>query len=276
MKCLTLNTHSWMEEAPLEKLENVAQFILSQDFDWIALQEVNQSLEAEDVIPDDFYCASKQENLAIKVDNFVLMLAERLQELGRDYYWSWTCSHIGYERFHEGVALLSKTPFIASSLLVSPMDEKKDYHTRKQIQAIGTLADGQVYRVLSCHYSWWTGEEDTGFQYEWQQTLAGFKEEIPTLLMGDFNAPSYLEKESFTLMQKHFTDSYAIAQERKGEMTVGKIIDGWHDKEAHEAMRLDYILVPETSEVALSAVVLDGINGPIVSDHFGLMIDLKI
>lgn len=276
MKCLTLNTHSWIEEAPLEKLESIAQFIVAEDFDWIALQEVNQSLEGEDVLPDDFYCPSKQENLPIKIDNFVLILAERLQELGLDYYWSWTCSHIGYDRYHEGVALLSKTPFIASSFVVSPMNEMTDYHTRKQLQGIATLPTGQAYRVLSCHYSWWTGQSSTGFEYEWQKTLGYLTEELPTLFMGDFNAPSYIDGESCSLFQKSFTDSFFSAKERQGEMTVGKIIDGWHDKEAPEAMRLDYILVPKTSEVALSSVVFNGERGPIVSDHFGLMIEVTI
>jgi maltose 6'-phosphate phosphatase len=42
MKLMTLNTHSWQEEKQLEKLDVVAQAIIEQGCDVVALQEVNQ------------------------------------------------------------------------------------------------------------------------------------------------------------------------------------------------------------------------------------------
>jgi len=42
MKLMTLNTHSWQEEKQLEKLDVVAQAIIEQGRDVVALQEVNQ------------------------------------------------------------------------------------------------------------------------------------------------------------------------------------------------------------------------------------------
>lgn len=276
MKCLTLNTHSWMEEQPLEKLEIIAQFILRHDFDWVALQEVNQSITSEALLPDDYFCQTKAETIGIKTDNFALNLVERLQELGLDYYWSWTFSHIGYDRYEEGVALLSKTPFIADSLLVSPMDDMKDYHTRRQLMGISTTDTGVTYRVMSNHYSWWSENASEGFQYERQQLqLALSKQKMPTILMGDFNAPSHIQGESFTAMTGDFSDTFLCSKEVSGEATVVGVIDGWHDRDTLPEMRLDYILVPAESVVSEHMVVFDGKNSPIVSDHFGIMAEIK-
>ena len=31
---------------------------------------------------------------------------EKLSEQGENYYWTWAYNHIGYDRYHEGVAIL--------------------------------------------------------------------------------------------------------------------------------------------------------------------------
>ncbi len=42
---MTLNTHSWLEEEPVTKLQDLADKILTERYDVIALQEVNQLIE---------------------------------------------------------------------------------------------------------------------------------------------------------------------------------------------------------------------------------------
>lgn len=42
MRFLTLNTHSWCEIHQIDKIRTLAQFIVDQQVDVIALQEVNQ------------------------------------------------------------------------------------------------------------------------------------------------------------------------------------------------------------------------------------------
>ncbi|MEM5597635.1 hypothetical protein AAHB53_17460 [Niallia circulans] len=54
MKLLTLNTHSWIEESPLEKLEAIMEQLLADSYDVISLQEVNQSMDAEEAEVDSF------------------------------------------------------------------------------------------------------------------------------------------------------------------------------------------------------------------------------
>ena len=54
----------------------------------------------------------------IHKDHYVRLLVEKLSEQGKNYYWTWAYNHIGYDRYHEGVAILSKTPIEAREILV--------------------------------------------------------------------------------------------------------------------------------------------------------------
>ena len=73
MKVLTLNTHSWLEAAPLEKLEQIAQYLLKEEVDIIGLQEVNQLIESSDAMIDDYYQCAESE-ISMKEDNFAFLL----------------------------------------------------------------------------------------------------------------------------------------------------------------------------------------------------------
>ncbi len=76
MKLLTLNCHSWQEENQIEKIQYLAKVIQEEEYDVIALQEVSQSIQAENV------CGNKKE------DNFGLLLLEELK--------SATCKRLQY------------------------------------------------------------------------------------------------------------------------------------------------------------------------------------
>ena len=120
MKVLTLNTHAWMENYPEEKLEQIADFIAQEEFEMIALQEINQTMASNEVTDDLFIKPSGEtHSVAIKEDNFAYLLVRLLKKRGQTYYWSWTANHIGYDKYDEGVAILSKTPFSSESILVS-------------------------------------------------------------------------------------------------------------------------------------------------------------
>ena len=70
MKLLTLNTHSWLEENQLEKLDILCEAIITEDYDLISLQEVNQTIKSETIDPSHLqdYQASTFNN-QIKKDN---------------------------------------------------------------------------------------------------------------------------------------------------------------------------------------------------------------
>ena len=55
MKFLTLNTHSWMEENPQQKFEDLLKDILAKQYDVICFQEINQTIESPVVPVNDLY-----------------------------------------------------------------------------------------------------------------------------------------------------------------------------------------------------------------------------
>ncbi|MGJ0564555.1 endonuclease/exonuclease/phosphatase family protein [Enterococcus innesii] len=267
MKVLTLNTHSWLEENQLEKCKMIAQEIATGDYDIIALQEVNQTIAAQTIVPDGLYCPTDT-LVEIKEDNFALRLVEELQLLDCDYYWSWTYSHVGYDIYHEGNALLSKQPIIAKEYLASQATDVWDHTTRKNLSGV-TEADGQIVQVISCHFSWW---QDGKFAYEWQQTEAFLAERADTLLiLGDFNNDAASSGHQLVLDSSlQLQDSFLTAAETIGEASVVKAIDGWQDNQ--EALRIDYVFTSKDLQATEYEVVFDGTRTPIVSDHFGIKV----
>ena len=89
----------------------------------------------------------------------------------------------------------------------------------------------------------------------------------------DFNNPA--QEAGYSLVEKSplaLRDSYSIAKVKSGEATVEQAIDGW--KENTRKLRIDYIFVPANSIVDAHQVVFDGKNAPVVSDHFGVEIEI--
>ena len=279
MKALTLNTHAWMEEEPEVKLNQIADFISKEDFSLIALQEINQTIESKELEDDLFvHPTGDVEPIALKEDNFALLLVRLLKERGLPYYWSWTANHIGYGKFDEGVAILSKTPFSSESILVSDSTDYANHLTRRVLKAKTDIKDRE-WVVFSCHYSWWKGPEgDPLFQTEWDHTLPHIQSEKESvhLLMGDFNNEASLSGEGYTYLKEtapQLVDAYQEAEERIGSATVLSDIDGW---EGHtDEKRIDFVFTDYTEGIQTCRVVFDGKKEPVVSDHFGVAVTFK-
>lgn len=274
MKVLTLNTHAWMEEDPYDKIGKIVDRIEAQAYRFVALQEINQSLDAEVTADPGFIKAGGDDpGVAVKADNFALLIIEGLRERGLDYYWSWTANHIGYDKYDEGVAILSQFPFEAESLRVSDCLDYTHHYTRRVLKASVEAAPNK-WTVLSCHYSWWKdGEGRELFKKEWDNTLSLLEddEETSLLVMGDFNNEASIREEGYELVNvtaPFISDSYTEAMERIGDATVISAIDGWNDHP--DEKRIDYIFTDNRKRIDSYHVVFDGRNGPVVSDHFGI------
>lgn len=279
MKVLTLNTHAWIEEEPEVKLEQIADFIAEEDFRMIALQEINQTIGAKEVVDDLFIKPSgESQPVAIKEDNFALLLVRLLKERGQTYYLSWTANHVGYDKYDEGVAILSKVPFTSESILVSDTSDYSNYLTRRVLKGTMTLEE-QEWAVFSCHYSWWLSPTGTpSFKNEWDRTLQHIDAESNQihLLMGDFNNEATVKDEGYAYMQEtapQLLDAYVESEEKVGSATVLSDIDGW---EGHtDEKRIDYVFTDYARDIQSYRVVFDGKNEPIVSDHFGVAVTFK-
>ncbi|WP_414054375.1 endonuclease/exonuclease/phosphatase family protein [Macrococcus equi] len=271
MKLLTLNTHSWLEENQEEKIDQIVAQIVKADFDIIALQEVNQLIETDDIVNDQYYCPGN-DSIQIKADNFAYIIVQRLRAQGYDYYFSYVMSHIGYDQYEEGSAILSKAPIKSYSEFVS-IDQSPDNYKSRKIIFGETEVKGESVVVASCHFSWWINE-DEGFSYEWVNTKRILEQyNKPLIVMGDFNNPEGTDGYDFVLQHSDLQDTYVTADVKHGHHTIEKNIAGWENNGGR--LRIDFIFASPEFEVISSKTVFDGVNGPVVSDHFGVEVEIK-
>ncbi|MEW4354389.1 endonuclease/exonuclease/phosphatase family protein [Streptococcus pneumoniae] len=269
-KFLSLNTHSWMEDQQEEKLQDLVTRILTQDYDVICLQEVNQLMDDSQEIAAPLYY-QPAEGIGIHEDHYALRLVEELAKQGQTYHWSWAYNHIGFDRFHEGVAILSKKPLKAKVLTVSDMDDPTDYHTRK-VLLVETEVHEKEITVGSVHLSWW----DKGFQEEWARLeTALVATSYPLVLMGDFNNPvDYEGYQEIVNSSLNLQDSHKTARDVRGTCTVEGDIAGWEGN--RDALKIDYLFASKDWTIERSHVVFDGENGPVISDHYGLEVEMTL
>ncbi len=279
MKLLTLNTHSLAEPEYEKKLRLFAELVEREEPDIIALQEVNQTVasspakDAEDFgyIP----CSGYQGQ--VKEDNHGLNLARILSGSGIFYHWTWVPAKLGYDIYEEGLALFSLSPIEdAEHFFISASQSFSNWKTRK---AVGIQVGGQWF--YSVHMGWW-GDEDEPFACHWdrfQEHIKRHREEKKIVwIMGDFNSPCDRTGEGYDYVRNSgWHDTYELAEEKDGGITVGHVIDGWRQEEGQQGkppkgMRIDYIWCCDKAEVRRSQVVCDGVSSPVVSDHYGLMI----
>ena len=273
MKLLTLNTHSLIEQNYQRKLLDFVRAVSMEKPEIIALQEVNQTISAKAVegrINEYFPC---RDNITIRSDNHVFNAAQLLCKNGVDYYWTYLPIKNGYGRFEEGLAIMSLNPIIETEIItVSGIDDYNNWKTRKLI-GIRTQNYPDEW-FFSVHYGWWDDEEEP-FAKQWQKTDMYMKKHNRVWLMGDFNNASDVANQGYDIiLNSGWYDSYTLAENKDNGVTVAKAIDGWKDKVSIDiGMRIDQIWCSQKASVESSKVVFNGINYPIVSDHYGVVID---
>jgi maltose 6'-phosphate phosphatase len=262
MKLLTLNCHSWQEENQLEKIACLAETIKEKSYDVIALQEASQSI-AEELI-----------DRHIKKDNFAHVLLEKLKKLGvTGYKLVWEFVHLGYPGYEEGVAILTKHPIIQEySFFVSKNPDTNYWKTRK-IAGAKISYQGHPISFYSCHLGWWNDEEDP-VQTQIEELFKNVPQDELFFLMGDFNNSATVKNEGYDLIMSYGVhDTYELAEEKDEGITVKGKIAGW-DKNK-EGLRIDLILSSQPVNVKYSNVIFNGVNKPVVSDHFGVEVEIN-
>ena len=264
MKLLTLNTHSLMENEYEKKLECFVNFIIRQTPNIVFLQEVMQPVSAEKANVAHMVAGA----IALKEGNHALNVQRALELRGEKYYLAWLGIKKSYDRFDEGLAILSKEPYDdIDEILLSPFDDYSNWKTRK---ALGVKQrDTWFYNV---HMGWWNDNESP-FQYEITKLLEGAKQEGLTFFAGDYNSASY-DKGYELILSMGLYDTYALAEEKDDGITAVTGIDGWHHKEKNERIRIDYIFTNKKIDVKSSRTVFNGITEPTVSDHYGILINI--
>lgn len=276
MKLLTLNTHSLVEEKYEQKLQDFAEAVSKERPDIIALQEVNQTA-SEDAVPEcdlnGYFPADK--NAVIRRDNHVYRLVRILAEKGIYYSWTWLPLKLGYDKYDEGIAVMSMSPIAdVKAPLVSGINDYYNWKTRKLLGVCTKDAPDEWF--YSVHFGWWD-DPDEPFQNQWARTSQHMLCHSKVWLMGDFNSPAEVRDEGYDMIVRDcWHDSYMLAEHKDSGITVGHVIDGWRDKiHSGTGMRIDHIWCSEKADVKSSEVLFNRINYPVVSDHYGVMIETR-
>lgn len=264
MKLLTLNCHSWQEENQLEKIKYLAKVISEKKYDVVALQEISQSTKSKII----------EKN--IREDNFAVLLKEELNKLcNQNYEFYWDFSHIGYDIYEEGLAIMSRHKFVDSkSFFVTKGQDRTYWKTRKIVKSSIAISD-KVIDFYSCHLGWWN-DEDEPFKYQADELISSIDNDRITILMGDFNNNAFIRNEGYDyLINNNLTDLYLLGNnDDKLCITAKGKIDGWEKNK--ENLRLDFILSNKSLNVRKADVIFNGNNKEIISDHYGIEMELEI
>lgn len=277
MKLLTLNTHSLVEENYAEKLDCFIKAVAEEKPDIIALQEVNQTIAQKPVENLSLHSSYVPcgENIIIRSDNHVYNAAEMLRKREAYYYWTWLPLKKGYDKYDEGIALMSRSKILETAVVqISAIDDYSSWKTRKNIGIRTESAPDEWF--FSVHYGWWN-DPDEPFQQQWQKTNDYMKKYKRAWLMGDFNSPAEVRNEGYDMIKKDgWHDSYSLAKAKDSGITVGKVIDGWRDRiSGTKGMRIDQIWCSKKAEITSSRVIFNGRNKPVVSDHYGVIVSYE-
>lgn len=277
MKILTLNTHSILEENYEDKLIKFVEMLKKERLSLFALQEVNQSSampEAEELATTG-YVPCKGEKVIIRQDNHAYRIARMLKAAGKDYHWTWVPAKVGYGIYDEGIALFSESVIEDTERFY--ISQSRDYNNWKTRMIVGICTKNTWF--YSVHMGWWNDGEEP-FRNQWDKIVdqLGKKKGI-VFVMGDFNSPSEQRGEGYDYVTASgWIDTWMTAWDKDDGITVGGKIDGWKEKEipADKGMRIDYIFCNRKVEVLRSKVVFNGENYPVVSDHYGVLVEIEI
>lgn len=282
MKLMTINTHSILEENYIGKKESFVKAVAQLQPDIIAMQEVNQTAATKYALPglQRGRYHNNQEPRPLKADNHAAVVAEDLRRAGVEYNWTWLPMKLGYSKYDEGMAVFCRKPIAEANVILLSHDG--DYANWRTRYALGIRPAGTEDWFYTVHLGWWNDEEEP-FDQQWQKLETAVKQKNHQgriFLMGDFNSPAQIRHEGYDLIKESgWQDTYLLAQEKDAGNTVRGVIDGWRDKltqeQMLEGMRIDHIWCSEMVKVHSSRTCFDDKNEPVVSDHFGLLIDVE-
>lgn len=263
MKLLTLNVHAWLEDNQVEKMEVLAQTIAEKQYDVVALQEVNQLMTARAVTKD------------LKEDNYGLLLVEKINQISSEpYSLFWSNSHIGYSKYDEGIAFLTKLPVYDVDPFYCTKQQTLDSILSRKIVGITVAYGGQLVDCYSCHMNLPDCQEER-LTDNLRTILGRTSHSRLKILMGDFNTDAISASADYEAIKGvGLLDTYELAQKRDAGITVAKAIDGWNGH--GEEKRIDYIFLNQKREVLSSQIIFNGKNQTVISDHFGLEVELNV
>lgn len=258
---MILNLHCYQEDHQDFKFSQIAKAITEQDADIVCLQEVAEHWNNGE--------GDWQSNAARIINS----------RLPKPYHLYTDWSHLGFDKFREGVAILSRLPFLhTEARYVSDSNDIYNIHSRKVVMAQINLPYLGFVNLFSAHLSWIEDGFKEQFQRlrEWAESLQT-AEVKATLLCGDFNIAAGSEGYRLVVDSHRYEDQFLAANSPGVFEKIFKVNDPhWRDYLA-EDYRIDYVFMNNTSELAVTsgAVLFTEQDYGRVSDHCGYLLTFE-
>jgi len=257
LKILILNLHCYQEKNQDEKFTIIAKAINELDIDIVCLQEVAEYWKDGE---------GDWESNSAKIIN---------DRLPTPFHLHTDWSHLGFDKYREGVAILSRFPLTNhESMYVSDSNDIYDIHSRKVVKAEVNVPCFGSINVFSAHLSWL----EDGFQQQFQQLHhwaknAHTKNTQATMLCGDFNITAGSSGYELVVDSDHYEDQFLAANDQDAFKKIFRVNDAhWH-KLLSDDYRIDYIFMNKDSKLQVSSakVLFTDQDYGMVSDHCGYL-----
>lgn len=272
LSLLTLNLHAYQQhvrDCPFSTMHEherevtiIAQAISELNIDVACFQEVGEYLH--DPITKPY--GESPSNMAFRI-------CRRLREWGRWFHIHQDWSHVGYGRWREGTAIMSRHPLVHNHSAYVSADQRKDNYMSRNVtlSCVDVPWFGLVH-VANVHLNWL----HHGFHDEYSRLgdLIRSRHHFGVrgdLMVGDFNAPAGEEGYRRIVGNAEYVDQFYEAHpERFFEPSFRGRIDGWRDGQPR---RVDYVFKRNGGPMQIRSmdVIFNGDFYPIVSDHFGYL-----
>ncbi|TCJ19513.1 endonuclease [Parasulfuritortus cantonensis] len=261
LNVLVLNLHCRQEDDQDYKFSEIAKAIDELSVDVVCLQEVSEDWN------------DAQGDWA---SNSARIINDRLE---KPFHIHNDWSHLGFGRYREGVAILSRYPFSEyDSRYVSNKRDPYSIDSRKVVMGKIAVPYFGAINVFSVHVSWW----ENGFaeQFDNLHQWARSRRETGvtgTLLCGDFNVAAGSPGYARIVAAQDYDDQFlavhapatfaAVFRERK---------PGWQSLLANDG-RIDFAFLEKSSALKVTSArqVFTGTEYAEVSDHQGVLLTFE-
>lgn len=261
LKIMILNLHCYQEDNQDYKFSQIAKAINELNVDIVCFQEVAELWN---------------DGMGDWDTNSAKIINDRLDQ-PYHLYSDW--SHLGFDKYREGVAILSRHPISKpESRYVSDSHDAYSIHSRKVVMAqIKAPGFGQI-NVFSAHLSWW----EDGFADQFSRLCAWAAEKHnghvkSTLLCGDFNIAARSKGYDLVVNNHEYEDQFLAANSQGIFEKVFRVNDPYWRNYLADDYRIDYIFLNKTSHLSVTSgqVVFTEQDYGQVSDHCGYVMTFE-
>ncbi len=258
LRVLILNLHCYQEDNQDYKFSQIAKAIDEQQVDVVCLQEVAELWN---------HGHGDWESNSARIIN---------QRLKNPYYLYSDWSHIGFDKYREGVAILSRFPLVKQAAkYVSSDTNIQNIHSRKVLMSQINVPYMGLINIYSAHLSWWTDGFSEQFARLNDWAISNHTVDVQaTLLCGDFNVIP--ESEGYELVISQGYEDVVNHVPTSLEKGFKVLDQQWRDHPADDC-RIDYVFLKTQSvlqTVSVRMLFTDHDYG-CVSDHCGYLMTFE-